>query len=226
MVREVRDELDATSIKPRKGRALVELFLLHNVRDIERDLSDLAIKQIPFATSLAINETLEDVQKNETKRLTRVFDRPTPFTKRAYARKRASKRRLSGSVFAKDAQAEYLRIQEKGGARLPKRRALVVPSGIRLNKFGNMARGSVARAIADPRVFSGAPNGRSKAAAGLYRRMGKGGRGRLRKLATWTPRARYPRRLNFIASARKTAEKRLPIHMERSFRRAMQTARP
>jgi hypothetical protein len=108
-----------------------------NIREVERGLSDFAKRQLPFAVSLALNDTAADVAKNAEKGLAKRLDRPTPFTRRAFAVLRSSRARLAAAVFAKDAQAAYLRFQEEGGERRPKGRAIVVPVNVRLNKFGN-----------------------------------------------------------------------------------------
>ena len=95
----------------------------HNIREVERDLSDFARRQLPFATSLALNETAEAIErKSSAKALETRLDRPTPFTLRGLLVLRSSKARLWADVLFKDAQAAYLRWQETGGERPPRRR--------------------------------------------------------------------------------------------------------
>lgn len=202
-----------------------DMSIVSNIRDVERDLSDFARKQLPFATSLAINATLDDIHKNETRRLERTIDRPTPFTRKAYGRKRANKFTLAGAVFAKDIQAGYLKRLEKPSTRLPKGRAIVIPRKVRLNKYGNMPKGRVKKALASPKVFSGRPRGGG--APGIYQRMGRKGRGRLVRLIDYAKRAVYRKApLQFERNARLTAEAQIPIHFERALNRALRTARP
>ena len=55
-----------------------------------------------------------------------------------------------GTVGIKAKQAEYLGIQETGGERLPRGRALVLPSQARVNQYGNIPRKAVARALSRP----------------------------------------------------------------------------
>ncbi|SES76372.1 hypothetical protein [Oceanicella actignis] len=199
----------------------MEISFQHNIAQVERGLSDFARTQVPFAASLALNATAQDVKRNAEKGLVRKLDRPTKFTLRAYALRRASKRRLAAAVFAKDLQAAYLRFQETGGEREPKRRAIVVPVGIRLNKHGNMPRGSIKRHLAKPRVFSGDPKGPRP--GGIYERR-PDGRG-LRLLAAYTPRARYRPRLGFRRGAALTAQARMARHFEAALARAIRTAK-
>lgn len=191
-----------------------------NIRAVERDLSDAARNQVPFATSLALNEMAKEVQEVETARLEKVLDRPTPFTKRAYAMRRSTKRRLEARVFVKTIQARYLEAQEEGGTRTPKRRALVVPAGIRKNKYGNIARGAVKRNLAKPAVFSGTPRGGGKG-PGVYQRKGK----RLVKLVSYARRAKYTPRLGFKRNAARLSSQRFPAVWEKALRRAFASRR-
>lgn len=193
----------------------------HNVRELERGLSDAVRQEIPFATSLAINDTLAEVQKNTEKRIDRVVDRPTPFTRKAFALRRSSKRNLRGVLFAKDIQTSYLRWLETGGTRRPRGRAITVPVRQRLNKYGNMPRRAIQRALARPDTFATRPAGRRSAhlPGGIYRRMKGGG---LRMVAAFEGSASYTRRpLKLLEGARRTAEARLPRNLERTLRRLL-----
>lgn len=200
----------------------MQLSLRSNVRDVERDLSDAARRQLPFATSVALNDTAKDIQKNETRRLSKRLDRPTPFTKRAYGVRRATKRRLEARVFVKPIQARYLEKQEDGGLVRPKGRALLVPHKARVNKYGNLPRGAVKRMVANPKVFSGTPKG-GRRGPGLYERQGRNKR--LVRLITYTKSARYRPRLGFKQSARKTAIARFPVHLQRALVKAWASRR-
>lgn len=193
-----------------------------NIKEVERGLNDVARRQIPFATALAINEVLTEIRRNWEKRLRRALDRPTPFTMKAFGIRRATKRSLTGMVFTKDIQAGYLNWLEEGGERQPKRRAILVPVRQRLNKYGNMPRGAVGRTLASPKTFSGAPKGRP---AGIYQRTGKGKTAGLKLLVHYADGAIYKPRLKLVAGAAKTATARLPGAMLRAMRKALASAR-
>lgn len=192
-----------------------------NVREVERGLSGFALRQLPFALSLALNATAEDVKRNADKALARRLDRPTRFTLRAFRVLRSTKRRLASAVFAMDRQAAYLVWAERGGERKPTGKAIVVPVGMRTNAHGNIPRGGVKGALAKPGVFSGRAGKRR--APGIYERKPTGG---LRLLIAYTPRAGYRPRLRFGEDAAKTARARMPVHFERAMRRALETAKP
>lgn len=192
----------------------------HNIRDFERALSDLARRQLPFATAMALNDTAKDVSEAWGKHLQRRLDRPTPFTVRSRYVRRASKRKLTATVGIKDRQASYLKYQVEGGTRLPARRALLVPVRARLNRYGNMPRGAVARALARPNTFSG----KVGRAAGVFQRQARRSAG-LKMLVAYASRASYGKRLDLQQVAEKRARASFARHFARRFRAAMATAR-
>ena len=203
------------------GVGQLDVSFEHNIREVARDLSDFALRQLPFATSLALNDTALAIQRNTLKALDRNLDRPTPFTRRGLLVLRSSKARLWADVLFKDVQAEYLRWQERGGTRGPKGRAIPVPVTLKRNAFGNMGRGAVKAAAVRPDVFSGRPGG-GRLKPGLYKRLPNGG---LRLLVAFEAVARYAPRLGFAEEAEKTARAFMPIAWERAMRRAIETAR-
>lgn len=206
-----------------------------DLRDFERGLNRLERKQLPFAASLALNQTVLDIKGNTERRLTKDLDRPTPFTKRGIFTTRSTKRNLVAEVGFKNIQAKYLRWQQDGGTRYPKGRAIVVPVasvvGFKRNKYGNMTRNAVKRALNDPRNFSGTVKG----VAGIWRRPKRGkqrkgangakGNNTLTLLAAYRSSARYTSKMDFEGGAYKTAKVRLPHNLQVSFAKAMTTSR-
>lgn len=196
------------------------LSLESNIDAFERSLTRFERQQLPFALSLAINETLADVKEAEEVRLPLVLDKPTPFTRRGLMIQRATKRRLAGALKYKDIQKRYLMLQETGGRRVPKKNAIVIPVNQRVNKFGNLSRGAVKRLLAKPNVFSGEVNG----VGGIWQRPRRKG-GRLKLLIAYEKQAQYRPRLRFEVSALAKAQRVLPLNMRHGMRRAIQTAR-
>jgi len=192
----------------------------HNIDRFERSLTDFQRQQLPFAMSLGINETLEDVKAGEERLLDVRLDRPTPFTKRGLAVKRSSKRRLSGRVFFKPIQSQYLQRLEDGGERRPKSIAIPVPVNARLNRYGNMSRGAIKRLLSKPNVFSGTVKG----VAGIWQRPGRKG-GSPKLLVAYEPKARYRKQLTFGRDALATAKRRLLPNMRRGMTHALRTAK-
>ncbi|MFS8182139.1 hypothetical protein ACMG4P_11360 [Pseudovibrio denitrificans] len=202
-----------------------------NFSQVAKGLTKAEQLQVPYAISLALNETAQDIKTNSEKALSRRLDRPTPFTKRGLALKRASKRNLSAVVFFKDRQADYLELQEKGGTRKPKRKALAVPFSQRLNKYGNLPRRAIDRLLKRSDVFQGEING----VEGIWQRPKRGkrrngsrgtkGRTGLKLLIAYEKSADYQPRLRFREGARKTADARIKHNFRRAMRKAMLTAR-
>jgi len=195
-----------------------------NIDAFGRGLSDLSLRQIPFAAALALNDTAADVQKAWETQAERRLDRPTPFTKRGVYVQRAKKGRLTATVGYRRIQVSYLRFQVQGGARRPAGRALVIPVGQKRNVYGNMPKGAVKRALAKKDVFSGKVGGKP----GIYRRpskrqrkMGKGPQ----LLMTYASRASYSPTLDLQRPATGTARAQFPKHFARRFRQALATAR-
>ena len=189
-----------------------------DLSEVMRGLDRFEHKQMPFATALGINDTLNDVKAVTPAILERDLDKPTPFTKRGVFIWRAGKRRLYGVVGFKDVQAEYLKLQAQGGVRRPAKRAIVVPVGQRLNKYGNLPKGAVSRAMAKPNVFSGKVGKR----AGVWQRRRTGGP---KLLVAYEDRAVYQRRLRWGVSASGKVEKSLPNNIAKRLRAAMASAR-
>ena len=201
--------------------------LSSNSRDARRELDALVHRQLPFAMSVALTETARDIETNVNKRIARAFDRPTPFTQRAVFVKPASKTRPIALVGIKDKQAEYLEIQETGGTRLPRRRALVLPVQAKVNQYGNLPRAAVSRALARKDTFSGKIGG----VAGIWQRRKPGKRGKsddadkAKLLFAYEPTASYRPRFRFAETADKTAQARFPTQFWRALDRALATGR-
>ena len=202
-----------------------------NFVEVGKGLSNAEKLQVPYAISLALNETARDIKANSEKTIIRRLDRPTPFTKRGLALKRASKRNLSAVVFFKDRQADYLELQQTGGTRRPKRKALAVPFSQRLNKYGNLPRRTIDRLLKRSDVFQGEVNGIEgiwqRPRRGKRRTGSRGSKGRtgLKLLIVYEKSVKYQPRLRFEESARKTANARIKHNFRRAMRTALMTAR-
>jgi len=197
----------------------MEISFANNLREWSASMADLQKQQLPFATALALTDTARyDVKPAIERRIEIAFDRPTPFTKRGVAYKPAYKNRPVASVFVKDVQAGYLELQETGGVRRPKGRALLVPAKQRVNQYGNLPRGSVQRLLARKDTFSGRVNGQG----GIWQRTRKGG---LRLLVSYEDQADYRPTFRFYETAIDAAVLNFPRRFEAAMARALSTAR-
>ena len=82
-----------------------------DTRQVKRFLSRAQKRQVPFAMAGAINDTAFQASKELSKQTRKKFDRPTKFTQKAFAVKKATKRKLTGLVFVKKKQERYLKHQ-------------------------------------------------------------------------------------------------------------------
>jgi hypothetical protein len=187
-----------------------------------RGLDKVGRAQVPYASALTINTLATGVKDDTPRQMEKDLDRPTPYTKRGIFITRASKRKLSAVVGFKDRQAGYLRLQAKGGVRLPKGRAIPVPVKQRRNKYGNMPRGALRRAIANnDRVFSG----RVRGVSGVWKRLGPKGRKSLNLLAVYADQANYQKAMRWSEDEVELIRRRLPHAARQAFARAFATAR-
>lgn len=190
-----------------------------NIAAWMRSLDDFKRQQLPFATALALTDTARfDVVPAIERQVDIVFDRPTPFTRKGVGYRPAYKNRPVARVFIKDIQARYLELEEYGGVRTPRRRALVLPAGQRVNQYGNLPRGSVQRLLARKDTFSGTVNGQG----GIWQRTRKGG---LKLLVAYEDWANYRPIFKFHETAKRTAEVAFPKRFGAALARAIATAR-
>ncbi|OGT03331.1 MAG: hypothetical protein A2143_08070 [Gallionellales bacterium RBG_16_57_15] len=134
------------------------------IEELTRDLSALEKEQIPFATMQAMNRTAYAVAGLLSKKIERVFDRPTPWVIGAVRYTKATKRKLEATIDLDKwgnkqgvSVAQVLASEIEGGPRRLKRfeRALIhagvmrsnqsaVPGeGAKLDQYGNMSAGQI-----------------------------------------------------------------------------------
>ncbi|MBS8228419.1 hypothetical protein [Vannielia litorea] len=209
--------------------AAIVINIGDNIAAFERQMSDFARSQLPFATAMALNDTAADVKDAEETELAKALDRPTPFTRRGLFVSRASKRKLTAIVGFKDIQAAYLALQVEGGRRSPKGRAILVPVGQRLNKYGNMPRGAVARMLKRPDVFVASKSDpkTKHLRPGIYQRNSRKGRRNAAPnlLVAFEDEAQYRPRLRFDHVAERRALARIERNFLRRLEQALATAR-
>lgn len=189
-------------------------------RPMTRALDDLAKRQVPFAVAQGLNTTAQLIAKAEERKLPSIFDKPTPFTKKAFGVKQARKSSLSAVVFVKPIQASYLKIEEDGGTRQPKKQAIVIPRAIRRDQHGNMARNALRNLKRRKDIFIGKPEGAKM--AGFYRRLPDD---KMQPLVLFTGAARYKPRFGFKRRATATAGRIWPPVFRDALGKALATAR-
>lgn len=117
-----------------------------NIKEITKWTTSVQKKQIPFATAMAINATLGIGKGNTGKKLDKVLgqqmeqklDNPTPRTKKAFYRLRATKTNLTGVLGFVDWAAKYMQYQIEGGTRASGKKFGIPTKNAKLNKYGNI----------------------------------------------------------------------------------------
>lgn len=210
-------------------------------------------KQVQYATAVALTRTAAVLKRELPAELDRVFDRPTPFTKRGIFLKAARKDDLTAEVGFMDVQARYLRLQVEGGTRQPGPRGIKLPGNVELNAFGNIPKGltdklkaaaksgelgaAVTRRLGVTRerrkgaapiqLFYGKPSGGrwNDAPVGIWRRV-PGKPGKLIPVIVFedTP-ARYKKRLDLHRFAAPIVQREFAQQFDRALRDALDTAR-
>jgi hypothetical protein len=204
----------------------------------------MAAEQLPFATALALTRTASDAANELTRELPKHLDKPTPFTMRAFSVARADKRTLTAAVFAKDAQAAYLRWQVDGGSRPPSKVAQRLPNAIKLNDFGNIPRGEIARLIKLAQAGQRLTRARGRRLAisskvdlfygdpgngmppGVFKRVVQGTEHKLIPLVVFPKQAaQYKARLPMHAIVERVVRDRFPANFSAALDQALRSAR-
>lgn len=197
---------------------MITISVRSDLARMQRTMTELERRQLPFATALALTRTAQAAQRAVVRELPSAFDRPTPFTQRGVAVKAATKQTLEAEVFVRPIQAAYLALQEAGGTREPKKRALVIPAGIRLNQYGNIPARALARAKGRKDVFVGTVKGK----AGFWQRGKDGG---LKLLAGFSGPKRVPKRPWFMPTVTVAVQRTWKVELAEALRAAMASAR-
>ena len=192
-----------------------------DIKKATRFLTKVQKRQIPFATSLALNGTAALVQVDAKRTMQRDLDNPTPATVKAVRVQRSTKRQLKAAVFILPMVSKFLRWQIHGGTRSARGRTEAVPVSIRLNKYGNIIgrrQGKLKKLVGRDDTFSGTIKGVS----GIWQRgRGKRRNKEVKLLVAYEPRVNYRARWPFYKYAVATVNKRWRGQFNLAMRRAL-----
>jgi hypothetical protein len=227
----------------------MQIDIRADVKELTKSLNRIQRKQIPFATSKALNNVAFDVRKSLQDGLDIHLDRPTPYTKRGVQVEKSTKKDLKAEVgfrsntFGKGqgvtTQASYMKRQIEGGLRTPKTRSIPVPieDNIRLNKFGSLTRNKVRNLLADKdKYFSGKLKGAKGKGTGegIFERMPANSKrkskkrsrsGKVRMVISWNPNTKYKARFPFKKIVERTVRFNFRKRFDFELREALKTAR-
>jgi hypothetical protein len=140
-----------------------------DIAPITQHLSSFARNQVPFATVLALTRTAKFAERKIREEIPRVFDRPTPFTRRATFVQPATKARRYAMVLIREyekgrvAPIRYLQPQIYGGTRgrksfekrlieegrMPPNTYAVAAVAADLDQYGNVKGSQITKMLSD-----------------------------------------------------------------------------
>jgi len=217
----------------------IDLSVRSNVKELSKKLSALAYKQIGFATAQALTAIAKQVQADETRNIAHTFKKPKPFTQNSVGVRGARKDNLVATVFVRPIAAKYLAPYEDGGVHFLSGRALLNPKNLKLNAYGQLPRGVLARLKARKDIFIGPVKTKAGSVNGVWQRIppkdGKAARrgraavaaqpGHLKLLIRFGDAIQVNKRLNYRSRAKAVVERGFAVAFRESMGRALDSAR-
>jgi hypothetical protein len=198
----------------------MHLNVSSNIKDAERYLTSIQKKQIPFAAKGALDATAFDVQRAEKKAMQEQIDRPTPFTLSGVRVSKATKQALTAEVFIEKKRLSFISKLVHGG----ESESINQPVNQKLNKYGNIPRGRIAKAAQDPRFFFGIPKGRTgDDLNGLWERTSKNTK--IRQITRFKRTRVVKRQYHFYEVAQHETLKVFDKHLAQKLAFAFKTAK-
>ncbi len=202
-----------------------------------RALFDGMAKQLPYATSVALNATAFDVRAEEKNEITRAFDNPVPFVRNSPRVEKSTKRALSAAVYIDERIQQALVHQVEGGPRLPrdvarKLRSMGILRGNEYttynpeftNSRGNLTLARWRKILAEVNQPGGKffvdPKRKS-----IWIKRGRGGRQARPIVFITARRPTYRQRFDFYGTAQRTVSRVFDANFDRAMARAVRTAR-
>lgn len=188
---------------------------------IVRGFEDLARKQIPFATAVALTRTAKDAAEDVRNHLGDDFTLRSSWVARGITISPATKTRLRAEVRSRD---KFMALQETGGDRVPS-----TPGRDAVPVTGSAARPSKAakspRRVWPANLKRGYAVKRGSASTLIFARYGRGKKSTSRLLWVVSRAINVAPRWHLQAIVERDAARRLPEHFKRELLKAIRTAR-
>ena len=219
----------------------IQLSIDQDLKGFERFTKNYR-KQLPFASSVALNSTGFDIRQALNKGTLGAFDKPTTFTQKAFLTTKSKKTNLVVHVFAKDKEgsdaARYLRFGVQGGARPPKgferyfsglpndgttARYFMPTRQTKRDGKGNITRPTLQKLstrVTNGTAFIGTPRNSTRP-PGLYVR--EKNNKLLAKFITTSSKPTYTGRFNIETIAEKVIKRRFNEHFSKAMKKAIET---
>jgi hypothetical protein len=151
---------------------VLNISIRTNIKQISKNLTDLAYRQLPFAQAQAVTALAKRVRDVEVAGIKQTFPTATPFTLKSVGVKPARKDDPTAIIFVKDIAAQYLQPFETGGAHfLGGKKGLLVPIDQAVNKYGNLPRDALKSLKGRPDVFIGPVKTKAGIVNGVWQRV-------------------------------------------------------
>lgn len=182
-------------------------------------------KQIPFATSVALNDTAFNVRDRTVKRVwpRAVAVRNRRFMSAALRVEKANKRKLTARVYDRLGRASLSKHVD-GGRKTARSGRVAVPT----TEVKRTSSGRVRRSQQPGKVLTGGKGFKTKLRSGstvIMQRVGGKRSRRVKVLYTLHPSTRIKARFPFYREAIRQTRRTFPVHFRKALRRAMRTAR-
>ncbi len=204
---------------------------------VDRFLLQLHRNQVPFATSLALNNTGKAVQSAQQEAIRRNFKIRREWVLQGVKIARFStKARLVVTIVIEKAR-DFMVKFEDGGIKRPRGKHLAIPNEVRRTKSDIVGRAQRPKSFGfqfhsrGPKATIYKGNRRTflmakpDGSGGIFQRVGRRGSSRLKKLYSFTPDARIAPMLHFHEIARRVVPLVFPEEFRKAFAKALATAR-
>lgn len=187
-----------------------------NIKQVVRNLDEFQRKQVPFATSRALNDTATDVQDAEIRNVELVFNNKKKWyakgnPRTGIRREYSNKQKLVASVFSR---AEFLDLQENGGVKHPKKGHDVIDIPEKNVPKRYQKRGGA-------RQMTETSNNVVKVGNAVYRKRGK----KLQRLFNLVKQVRVRPRLRFEKVAAVAAKRKFDRNFQKRLQEAIATSK-
>ena len=214
----------------------MQISVKHDLKQMTKYLNKVEKKQIPFATTVALNDVAFGARTHLQRKAQQDLDNPTPWTLNGFRVVKANKRTLKALVYIAGSRGlpgqnqdrnKYMALQIQGGTRVPgqntKGRAIVIPTKhVPRNQYGNPKGRGVAKRIAQSkRGFSG----KIDETAGIWQNQGRGKNATTRLMFRYKDSVSYRPRFHFHRYGRAFVRQRFGEALSRAMAQALATGR-
>lgn len=198
----------------------MQISVKTNTKELTKKVGRFFKKQVPFATSQAINQVAYGLRGWEMAQMPAFLDRPTPFTLKGVRYTKSNKRNLTAFVYLTEPVDKYMKYQINGGNRLAKRGRVLPAIGTKTNAYGNLPRGKSKTLMSKANVFSGAPKGKP---GGIWQKMRSG---RIKPILIYEKGVlTYKKRFDWYGIGKKYIRQNIDRELIKAMNKAIKTAR-